>query len=199
MGWLTSTFTAVLTGLRDPAWAAILVSSLSALFTAISLAFVIADRRQRARSSEPAVEVRATPDREHDGWWFLSITVRNYWRTSLEVERLAVRRPKGAMLLAYETRRADRGDLKPPDVTLAKREITFRMTLQPTGRRTESQIPILHTSDQASAHCCLRLPPHMAAGSADLLLTARRKDRRDKVVSIPFRVELPKREPHAQP
>lgn len=188
----------------DAGWAQAGVGLFVALFTGGTLLFtgiaVHLQRKERRERSEPAIEPSTSPVFGHPGWWRLSLVLRNFGVTTVQLERLSVLRPSGAGLVDPDrvniagdtsTRRANapQFDYEPE---MAERSVRLAVSLAPLGSTNKTEfarrlVGYDPPTDQADISILL-FAPSTSRRSISMRLHARRKGRVDKSMSIPIRV-----------
>lgn len=175
--------------MNNPAWIAAVVSVLVLPITVATFVSHVRERRARARADDPEFEVTLTPMGGHAGWWRLHLLVRNFWRSRLVLERIAIERPAKARLLPDGRDTAD-GHEAPFAPGAGVSVLAVDLVLQPVGMerpRFLNEAPA--RGDYGSVRALVFLPRSASAISMKAICV--RKSRSERTMSISIQLAVP--------
>ena len=189
--------------LSDPQWAQVGIAALVALFTfgtlvavAVGAYIQVSDRRERSLLTLPEVEADVSALAEKPCAFSITMTVRNFGITSLEIGSLEVVKPKGALLLdpLQSTIGNNEFTKSKCDWGKATKTLNFDRWLRPVGSISQGLTlgggSIQCSADETQLTIYIVLPSPKIK-FAKIVLYSRRKSRSDREMSTPVLIRIP--------
>lgn len=190
--------------LSDSGWAQVGVGLLIAVFTCGTLVFtgftMLLQWKDRRERSKPEIETRISPISGHPEWWGLQLIFRNFGVTTVQLERLSLVKPRGFGLvdlskinivadISTHHVNAPEFDYEPKK---AERSLGLKVSLAPLGSKNQTELAHRFAgydlpTDRADISLFL-FAPSWTRQHVFMRLTARRKGRTEKLMSIRIRV-----------